>query len=91
MDAVHGFRFASYNPDSAYQPKMPGTQTAGGAYPNGFGVKQIPLGMGNPESIFKTGGPQGGSMEPGNLRSYALEVLFEGGKVAHIKATENIN
>ena len=85
VDAAHGFSFASYTKESAYQPQMPTTQTSASG-------KQVPLGMGSiPESIAKTGGPQGGSMEPGDLRSFTIVVLFKNGTVARIGATENFN
>ena len=43
-----------------------------------------PVGMGDPESISTTGGPQGGSTEPADLLSYTLIVLFKNGKVAEV-------
>jgi hypothetical protein len=51
-----------------------------------------PVGMSrSPESIAKTGGPQGGTMEPADLTSYTIEVLFAGGKVVRIGAEKNPN
>ncbi len=47
-------------------------------------------GMVMPEA-FKPGPPQGGSMEPADLQSYTIQVLFEGGKVTQIGVQENIN
>jgi hypothetical protein len=35
-------------------------------------------------SNFATGGPQGGSMEPSDLQSYTLYVLFEDGKATKV-------
>lgn len=85
VDATRGFNFASYSRESAYQPQMPTTQTSAGG-------RQVPLGMsGTPESIAKTGGPQGGSMEPGDLRSFTIVVLFKNGTVARTGATESFN
>ena len=43
----------------------------------------------NPTSIAATGGPQGGSMEPGELVSYTLWVTFENGVVTHMKLEPN--
>ena len=95
VDAVHGFQFADYSAESVYQPQMAAMQTptAPGNYANNpFGAK-VPTGMdrGGGESIGKTAGPQGGSMEPGALRSYTVIVLFENGAVARIGATQNYN
>ena len=83
---------AKFNPESPYQPLPPTMQTAGGAYPNGPNVPQIPRGMSQiPESIAKTGGPQGGSMEPADLPSYTFYILFLEGKVLKIGAEQNLN
>ena len=93
VDAVHGFQFAEFSAESVYQPQMAAMQSAPGSYANDpFGPK-IPMGMsqGGGESIAKTGGPQGGSMEPGALRSYTVIVLYENGKVARIGASQNYN
>jgi hypothetical protein len=42
-------------------------------------------------SISKTGGPQGGTMEPANVQSYTIQILFENGKVAKMSCSPNIN
>jgi hypothetical protein len=87
VNAVRGFRHANYTIESAYQPQLATTQDQGNGPNRGVGV---PLGMaGHPETLFKTGGPQGGSMEPADLRSYTVKVLFAGGKVVQIGADEN--
>jgi hypothetical protein len=87
VDAVHGFRHAEFTTESAYQPQLPTMQGEG----NGpFRVGGVPLGMGRePETSFKTGGPQGGTIEPAELRSYTIKVLFASGKVVQIGADEN--
>ena len=92
VDAVHGFRHANFSTESAYQPQRALTQSIPGSNPNDPFGKQIPVGMSKDgaESIDKTGGPQGGSMEPADLRSYAIKVLFASGKVARIGADENV-
>ena len=95
VDAVHGFQFAEYTAESVYQPQMASMQTptAPGNYANdAFGPK-VPTGMdrGGGESIGKTAGPQGGSMEPGGLRSYTVLVLFKDGKVIRTGASQNYN
>ena len=93
VDAVHGFQFAEYSAESVYQPQMPAMQSVPGSNSyDPFGPK-IPMGMspGGGESIAKTAGPQGGSMEPGALRSYTVLVLFQEGKVVRIGASQNYN
>ncbi len=93
VDAIHGFRHADFTTESAYQPQRPLTQTAAGVYPNDFGAKQVPMGMdpGGGESLFKAGGAQGGSMEPAELRSYTIKVLFASEKVVRYGANENVH
>ena len=88
VDAVHGFEFASYNSDSAYQPLMPKYQKQTSS---GLERPEIPWGMdrGQTQSIGVTGGPQGGSMEPAGLRSYTVLVLFQDGHVARIGVAQN--
>ena len=81
VDAVHGFQHANFSAESAYQPQRAALQANG-----------VPVGMSrNGESISKTGGPQGGTMEPADLRSYTIKVLLAGGKVVRIGADQNIN
>jgi hypothetical protein len=89
VDAVHGFEFASYNSDSAYQPLMPQYQKQ----TNSPSDRGVPWGMagGLNQSIFVVGGPQGGSMEPAGLRSYLVVILFQGGKVARVGVAANYN
>jgi len=93
IDAVHGFRHQPFTTESAYQPQMPRDQTAAGEYPNDLGAEKVPLGMdrNGAESIGKTGGPQGGSMEPATLQSYTMQVLFANGKAAKMAAIANVN
>ncbi len=40
-------------------------------------------------SAGTTGGPQGGSMEPADLRSYLIKVLFVSDKVTRVGANVN--
>ncbi len=94
VDAVHGFRHANFNTESAYQPQR--ELTLGSTAPfHGLGnAEGPPVGQGFQgvgESIFATGGPQGGNMEPADLRSYTIKVLFASGKVVQIGADENMN
>lgn len=95
IDAVQGFRFAPFTTESAYQPQMATRQTnlSQGDYaliPSGA---TMPTGMDRKggESAFYTSGPQGGSMEPANLQSYTMQVLFQNGKVARMAAMPNFN
>ena len=94
VDAVHGFRHATFTTESAYQPQRALEQTSTDSpTANGPGRRTVPMGMdrGGGESVDRTGGPQGGSMEPADLRSYTIKVLFASGKVVQIGADENIN
>ena len=95
VDAIHGFRHADFSTESAYQPQRSLTQTKAGEgiYANDLGAQQVPMGMdkNGGESMFKAGGPQGGSMEPADLRSYTIKVLFASGKVVQIGADENVH
>ena len=94
VDAVHGFRHANFNTESAYQPQRELTLGATAPF-HGLGNKQgPPVGQGAQgvgESIFATGGPQGGNMELADLRAYTIKVLFASGKVVQIGADENMN
>ena len=93
VDAIHGFRHADFTTESAYQPQRALEQTKSGFNPFDYKSPKVPLGMDvhGDEDISKTGGPQGGSMEPANLRSYTIKVLFASGKVVRIGADENMN
>ncbi|RFC51572.1 MAG: hypothetical protein DUW69_000109 [Verrucomicrobia bacterium] len=81
VDAVHGFRYANFTTESAYQPQRPTLQSNG-----------APVGMSRAgETAFRTGGPQGGTMEPADLASYTINVLFVDGKVVRIATERNSN
>lgn len=88
VDAIHGFRSANFSTESAYQPQRATTQ-ADASSDNGAAT--VPMGMsrGGGESISHTGGPQGGSMEPADLTSYTIKVLFANGKVVRMGADIN--
>jgi len=79
-DAIQGFRHADYTTESAYQPQMATHESNG---------RPVGMNRGVGQSISTTGGPQGGSMEPADLRSYTIKVLFADGKVAHLGAELN--
>ncbi len=92
---VHRYQNTKFTAESAYQPAelqgsigastvsassgtvVAGNATTGTAAPSG--------------SIAKTGGAQGGTMEPAAPQSYTIQVLFENGKVARMSCTPNIN
>jgi hypothetical protein len=87
VDAIHGFRHAGFTTESAYQPQIPQFQDQGNGPYHG---PLIPYGMaGHPESIGKISSGQGGTIEPADLRSYTVKVLFASDKVVQIGADEN--
>ena len=94
-DAIRGFKPVSLALDSAYQPPAatPPPNFSGGSRPNNTLGTKAPMEAdhGANESISKTGGPQGGSMEPADLPSYTIQVLFEAGQVARLSAVPNAN
>lgn len=83
VDAIHGYRSANFSTESAYQPQ-PATQQT-----NSGGTTPLGQSRGGGPSIGTTGGPQGGSMEPAELRSYTIRVLFADGKVVRFGADQN--
>ena len=83
VDAVHGFEHANFTTESAYQPQRPLTET------NSSGTAPAGMSRAGGASAGTIGGPQGGSMEPADLRSYTIEVLFAGGKVIRLGADRN--
>ena len=76
--SVAGYQSAGFNQDSAFQGQFQTTKSNG-----------QPVWMGTPQSISRTGPPQGGSMEPADLQSYTFLVLFENGKVTRFLAGKN--
>jgi hypothetical protein len=93
-NAGQGIKHADFTTESAYQPQPAQFQTQMGAYANdAFGAK-VPAGMAfqnTPESIGKTGGAQGASMELADLQSYTFVILFKDGKVDRFGAKANPN
>ncbi len=83
VDAVHGFHHADFTTDSAYQPQRALTET------NNGGTKPAGMSREGGASAGATGGPQGGNMEPADLTSYTVKVLFADGKVAKMGADMN--
>lgn len=85
---------APFTTESVYQPSgfisNPLTITTeyddpGEIYVNNPGQTNTPRGMGRTDqSIFVTGGPQGGSMEPADLEAFTLQILFQDGKVTRL-------
>jgi hypothetical protein len=82
-------------PDANYAPfgkggaepakPPPGTMSLGEARPAAKGIRSPgdTVATSRPSS-FTTGGPQGGSIEPSDLQSYTLYVLFEDGKATKV-------
>jgi hypothetical protein len=85
VDAIHGFGHADFSTESAYQPQPSTTQL------DAQTGKTVPTGMarGGADTIGRTGGPQGGTIEPADLRSYTIKVLFANGKVVRMGADPN--
>ncbi len=92
-DAAHGFKYADFTTESAYQPQPPQFVTIpGGPIPGETQAPSIPAGMNKGNVVpFITGGPQGSSMEPADLQSFTFLILFENGKVARFGAKPNYN
>ena len=72
-----------------FTPDVTGQLAPTAAFGGNPGTVNPPRSMaGNPSmdhpSSFATGGPQGASMEPSDLQSYTLYVLFEDGKVTKL-------
>lgn len=83
-DAAY-MRYAPYTTEMVYQPTK--TEPRIGDYDGDIEYlePQIPAGMSkNGPSLATTGRPQGGSMEPADLKSFTLQVLFQAGKVARL-------
>jgi hypothetical protein len=93
LSSLRGFTSAPFTPESAFQTMPATTQSAAGSNPNAIGGSSIPRGMdrGGGESISKTGGPQGGSMEPAAPPSYTIQVIFTDGKTSKMSAVPNMN
>ena len=86
-DAAHA-RYIPYQADSPFLPSKAqpsGPDNVGNA---GRG-DQGPAGLNQTQSLGATGGPQGGSLEPPDLRAYTLQVLFQDGKVAGVGIKPN--
>lgn len=77
VDAFH-MRYSDFGPELPYQPAP---SVNGSGQPAGLGP--------SPASIATTGPPQGGSMEPANLRSFTIWVLFQNGQVVRLMGAPN--
>jgi len=71
------------------QELVGGTQMIGVNGKLGSLATMRPFDPKNPPSISTTGGPQGGSMEPVDLPSYVLYVIFERGVVTKLRLVPN--
>jgi hypothetical protein len=95
MDAAH-MGYAGYRTDSPYQPSRQTNPNSpnnlapdydGEDYNISFSTSKTGTPVGTdrtPQSIATTGGPQGSTIEPADLESYTLLVLFVDGKVSRI-------
>lgn len=80
---------APFTTESTFQPAQTMSQPHfgesgydGDDFSESGGTTRTPMGMSRTQqSIFLTGGPQGGSMEPADLQAFTLYVLFHDGKV----------
>ncbi len=92
-EAIRGFKPVMLTLDSADQSAadLNRDNASGPNYSNGLRAVQTPaeLSHSNSESIGTTGGPQGGSMEPADVLSYTIQVLFENGQVVRLAAVPN--
>lgn len=94
-DAIRGFGHSPLSLDSAFQ-----RQRASGppfatklASSHDAMAEKTPVGeerLGN-QSIGRTGGPQSGSMEPADVPSYTIQVLFEAGQAVRLSAVPTAN
>jgi hypothetical protein len=93
--AIRGFKHSSLTIESAYQSQHPTDQAnvSQGTNANNVLGEKAPANpeRGGTESIAKTGGPQGGSMEPADVPSYTIQILFEGGQAVRLSALPNPN
>ncbi len=93
---IQRYKNEKLSADTAYQPAAlqnsvgsatsamsAGTMVSGNASAAGAGTSG--------SGIAKTGGPQGGTMEPAAPQSYSIQVLFENGKVSKMSCTPNMN
>ena len=94
VDAVH-MGYAPYRTETPYQPALTQNPNYGQAPyvdDDGAGPAYQPTAIGHPTgmdrgggpSIATTGAPQGSTIEPADLESYTLLVLFVDGKVTRI-------
>ena len=75
VDAYH-MRYSDFGPELPYQPVPT--------------VDGLPAGEGpSPASVATTGPPQGGSMEPADLKSFTIWVLFQNGQVVRLMGAPN--
>ena len=92
-DAVRGFKHVNLTVESAYQSAPP---TGAVPPPNPANLRNTlgekpPVTPESGSGIHKTGGPQGVSMEPVDLSSQTIQVLFENGEVARLSVIPTTN
>ena len=81
-DALHRFSHGTLGMDSGGPARQaPSQATSTGNLSPGAGRNGLPT--------TNNGGLQGGSMEPADLRSYTVKVLFKNGRVTRVGADQN--
>jgi hypothetical protein len=87
-DAAHA-RYTPYKADSPFLPSTTQATTSDNGSGNIGRSGQGPAGVSQAQSIGATGAPQGGSLEPPDLRAYTLQVLLQDGQVAGVGIKPN--
>ena len=92
-ETLHGWKHTNFTLDSAFPNEHAASTAVASAYASGPTSLTAPVGgEGTRGQITgKSDGVQGGSMEPADLRSYTIKVLFAGDSVVKIGADPNAN
>jgi hypothetical protein len=95
-EAIRGFKHTRLTLESAYQAQTPPgppnfAKPPATISPLADKTTIINSPTGSTPSIGQTGGPQGGSLEPADLSSYTIQVLFANGQVVRLSAMPNAN
>ncbi len=93
-ESIRGFKHVVLTLESAYQPQhateppvISNLPVAGPKLEN----TSHPPARSATQSIAQSGPPQGTTMEPADLGSYVIQVLFENDQVARLSAVPNSN
>ena len=92
-EALRGLKRVTFTLDSAYHPQLVKAPTGAEVYARGPTSPTAALSTDQNRGQIgaKTGSVQGSSMEPADLSSYTLKVLFAGGSVVKVGADPNAN